>query len=283
MRTTSLAIYPIKGVQAVSLKTANVETRGLEGDRRWMVVDADDLFITQRDAPHLSMIRAEPCEGGLIVALPGEAPIQVARPEGSRRLSVRVWRSIVDAALADDAVSDRLSTFLGRAVKLVFMDDQASRFSNPDWSDGEAPVSFADGYPILLATTASLAALNDTIQDQGGAPVSMERFRPNVVVDSPLAWDEDSWATVQIGDRTFDLVKPCTRCIVPTLDQTTGEARPDNQPTRALTRTRRSADERVKGVLFGWNMIARTEGAIRIGDEVTVLERREAWPIRPSA
>lgn len=228
------------------------------------------------------MIKAEPSERGLAITLPDEAPVQVGKPDGSKRLPVRVWRSTVDAALADEAASDRLSAFLQRAVKLVFMDDEASRFSNPIWAGEEAPVSFADGYPILLTATASLNALNDTIQGQGGAPVLMERFRPNVVVDGVSAWDEDGWAAIQIGDLVFDIVKPCTRCIVPTFDQRTGYPRSDKQPTRALTRSRRSADERVKGVLFGWNMITRNNGSIRVGDEVKVIERRETWPIQPS-
>ncbi len=247
-----------------------------------MIVDTDDRFITQREEPRIATIAAEPSAAGLAISVPGEAPIQVAKPDGSKRLSVQVWRSTVDVAIADQAVNDRLSRLLQRAVKLVFMGDEARRFANPDWAGHEAPVSFADGYPILLTSTASLAALNETIADEGGAPVSMDRFRPGIVVDNTSAWNEDCWAAIQIGNLVFDLVKPCTRCIVPTLDQRTGEARADNQPTRALTKIRRSADERVKGVLFGWNLVARTGGSIRVGDDVKVLERREAWPIRAS-
>lgn len=282
MQFTSLSIYPIKGTSAVSLTSANVEARGLEGDRRWMIVDADDKFITQREEPRLALIKAEPSERGLTMTLPGALPVLIARPDGSKRLSVRVWRSTVNAALVDEAVNDGLSACLQRAVRLVFMDDQASRFANPLWAGEEALVSFADGYPILLAVTASLNALNDMIGDQGGTPVSMERFRPNLVVDGAAAWDEDGWAAIQIGDLIFNVVKPCDRCIVPTFDQRTGDARSDNQPTRALTRIRRSADERVKGALFGWYMIARTSGSIRLGDEVNVIERRESWPIQTS-
>ncbi|MGI9506336.1 MAG: MOSC domain-containing protein [Geminicoccaceae bacterium] len=280
MQIGSLAVYPIKGVQAVALKTATVEAKGLLGDRRWMLVDADGRFITQREEPRLATIKAELSEDGLIVDLPGEMPIQVVKPDGSRRASVQVWRTVVDAALADEAVNERLSAFFGRFVRLVFMDKRASRFANPDWAGDDAHVSFADGYPILLTTTASLVALNDTIDDNGGAAVSMDRFRPNIVVDGASPWEEDGWAVIQVGELVFDLVKPCTRCIVPTFDQVSGEPRSDNQPTRALTKTRRSADERVRGVLFGWNVIARTEGMIHVGDAVNVLEGREAWPIR---
>lgn len=282
MQIGSLATYPIKGVQAVALGTANVEARGLVGDRCWMIVDSDDRFVTQREEPRLATIEAGLYGEGLALDLPGEMSLWVAKPDGSARVSVRIWQSIVDAAVADDAVNERLSAFLGRAVRLVFMDERANRLSNPEWAGEDAYVSFADGYPILLTVAESLAELNDTIEDQGGAPVTMDRFRPNIVVEGSSAWEEDGWAAIQIGDLVFDLVKPCTRCIVPTYDQVTGEPRHDNQPTRALTKTRRSADERVRGVLFGWNVIARSEGTIHVGDEVNVLERRQSWPIRCS-
>ncbi len=282
MQTTSLSIYPVKGVQAVAVTTADVEARGLEGDRRWMLVDADDKFITQREEPRLATIKAEPTERGLAITLSDAAPLQVERPDGSRRSSVRIWQSTVDAALADESVNTQLGVFLQRSVRLVFMDDEAYRVADPVWAGEDAQVSFADGYPIHLTAAASLAALNDTIRDQGDAPVSMERFRPNLVVDGASAWEEDRWKAIQIGDLIFDLVKPCIRCIVPSLDQRTGEARFDHQPTRALTKTRRSADKRAKGILFGWNMVARTEGSISVGDQVKVLERRATWPIWPS-
>ena len=279
MKVTALAIYPIKGCQGSSLISSGVELRGLEDDRRWMIVDASGRFITQREVPRLAQIKAETTGDGLVINLPGGAPAKITQPDGSKRATVRVWRSIVDAVVADMTVNESLSNFLERSVKLVFMDRQARRFSNPDWAGQDAPVSFADGYPILLTSTASLAALNSKIIDQDGDPVSMDRFRPNIVVEGSMDWEEDRWKVIKIGDLVFDAVKPCTRCNVPELDQRTGEARSDNQPTRALKSIRRSADKRVKGFLFGWNIIARASGSVRVGDNVQVLERREAWPI----
>ncbi len=280
MKVTSLAIYPIKGCQGSSLIFSGVEARGLEEDRRWMIVDASGRFITQREDPRLAQIKAETIGDGLVINLPGSAPAKITRPDGSKRATVRVWRSIVNAVEADMTIDESLSNFLNRSVKLVFMDDQAHRFSNPEWAGDGAPVSFADGYPILLTSTASLAALNRKITDQGDNPVSMDRFRPNLVVEGSSDWEEDCWKVIQIGDLVFDAVKPCNRCNVPEIDQRTGEARSDNQPTRTLKRIRRSADNRVKGFLFGWNIIARTRGSVQVGDNVQVLERREAWPMR---
>lgn len=280
MKVTSLVIYPIKGAQGISLNHSSVEAKGLKDDRRWMIVDANGRFITQREAPRLAQIKAEFTDDGLIIDIPGGQPVRITKPNGLKRAKVRVWRSIVDAALADESINERLGIFLERAVRLVFMDSRAQRLSNPEWAGENAPVSFADGYPILLTTTASLDALNETIDNQGGDLVSMERFRPNLVVEGSLGWEEDRWRVVKIGGLVFDVVKPCTRCNVPEVDQKTGKVHTDNQPTKALKAIRRSADPRVKGFLFGWNMIARTEGSILVGDRVHVLEHREAWPIQ---
>jgi len=281
MHVDALAIYPIKGTQAVPLEVAELRARGFAGDRRWMLVDDHNRFITQREEPRLATLGATLSETSVLIALPGGEALHIARPSGSSRVMVKVWKSTVDAAIADEEVNERLSQFFERKVKLVFMDDRASRFANPKWAGTEKPVSFADGYPILLTSTASLHALNEVIKGQGGVSVSMDRFRANLVVDNLVPWDEDSWAVIQVGDLIFDVVKPCIRCIVPTQDQKTGVVRADNQPTRALKSIRFSADQRAKGVLFGWNIIARTEGTISLGDEVTVVERRPAWAIKP--
>lgn len=281
MHVASLAIYPVKGVRAVSSDAAEVEAMGLVGDRRWMIVDANNRFISQREEPRLAQMVAEPAPTGLTLVLPDQQPIEVATPDGSKRAVVTIWRSTVNAAIAEGAVNDRLSAFLGGPATLVFMDDKTSRMANAAWAGEGASVSFADAYPVLLTSLASLEALNEVIVDQGGEAISMNRFRPNIVLEDTEPWGEDRWAVIRIGDVVFDLVKPCDRCVVPTFDQQTGDARADEQPIRALTAIRRSADERVKGVLFGWNMIARTGGVIRVGDDVGVLEGREAWAIRP--
>jgi uncharacterized protein YcbX len=280
MQVASLAIYPVKSGRALPLERSEIDARGLSGDRRWMLVDRNHRFVSQREDPRLATLAVQPTAGGLVFALPGGEPVQAPRPDGARRLSVDIWGSMVDASLADDDVNERLSACLKRPVQLVFMDERARRHADPAWAGDDAPVSFADAYPLLLTSTASLAALNEVIVDQGGPPVTMDRFRPNIVVAGAPPWDEDRWAEIQIGAQHVDLVKPCDRCIVPTHDQETGERRGDNQPVKALNKIRRSADERVKGVLFGWNLVARTAGKISVGDPVRVLERRAPWPIR---
>ena len=138
------------------------------------------------------------------------------------------------------------------------------------WTDTPVPVSFADAFPVLVTTTASLAALNREIEGHGGQAVRMGQFRPNLVIDCNEAWAEDRWTKLQIGEVVLDLVKPCDRCVVTTTDQTTGEIN-GKEPLASLARIRRSTDPRIKGVLFGVNAVPRALGRIRIGDAVRAV------------
>jgi len=154
-------------------------------------------------------------------------------------------------------------------VRLVYMDAVAHRPTNPEWAEGHE-TSFSDGYPVLVTNTASLAAINEHIKQAGYSPVGMDRFRPNVVIDADTPWAEDEWNSLQIGEVTLDLVKPCTRCIVTTLDPLTGERRPE-PVLKVLKALRMSPDPRNKGVLFGVNAVVRQGGAIAVGARVQAL------------
>lgn len=278
LSVAAMRIYPVKGVRGVSLDEVVAEPRGLARDRRWLIVDGENNFITQRENGRLAMIRAEITDRGLQLSADGAGAIDVAAPDGAARKSASVWRDQVDVAIADDG-ADWLSEFLGEPCRLAFMDDAARRATPEKWG-AAAPVSFADSFPFLFATTASLRALNETIAADGGAPVGMERFRPNIVIDTDEPWAEDHWARLDVGGTAFDLVKPCDRCVVTTRDQMTGEAT-GKEPLKSLAKLRRSADERVSGVLFGWNARLSGEGGvIRVGDPVEIIERREeGWPL----
>lgn len=279
MRVLSLHIYPIKGTRAVDVDRAQLEPRGLEGDRRWLVVDAAGRFITQRSHPKLATISAVPTRMGLSLSAPDASEIHVARPSTSQRIEITVWQHRVNAALADAEAGAWLSRVLGEPLQLVYMDAAAERLQQNIWVD-RLPVSFADAYPVLLATAGSLAAVNAEIERAGGAAVTMRRFRPNIVVDCDEAWAEDFWRVLRIGDVELELVKPCDRCVVTTKDQISGEAM-GKEPLASLARLRRSADPRVNGVLFGWNAMPRTFGCVAVGDAVEVLERRpEGFALR---
>ena len=280
MKLTALHTYPIKGTRGLSHDEVDVELRGLKGDRRWMIVDGENRFITQREVAALATIAVEKTTNGLSVTLSTGFEFDVVAPDGAVRADVQVWDDRVNAAIADDGTNAAISIAIGCPAKLAYMDEKTTRLANEHYAGADKPVSFADGFPILLTTMASLAALNEQIESSGAAPVPMQRFRPNVVVDGETAWDEDRWSVVQIGDMIFDVVKPCTRCVVTTRDQKTGIGANDAQPIRALAQIRRSADKNIRGVLFGVNLVPRGEGSLLIGNEFHILERRaEPWPL----
>jgi uncharacterized protein YcbX len=279
MRVSDLFIYPLKSGRGIALDTTAIDAFGLPGDRRAMLANPDGSFITQRELPDLARIDVRHEASGFRLGMAGEE-IVVPLPDGSQRIDVSIWKSIVNAAVADDHSNHVLSRWLGRAVKLVFFDDNADRTASAEWAGDGTPVTFADGYQILVTTTGSLKALNADLDAHGEGSVGMERFRPNIVIDTDEAWPEDRWAAIEIGGIRFDLVKPCARCIMTTQDQQTGSREVAN-PMPAMGRIRMSADRRVPGPLFGWNVTPRANGTVSVGDTVTVLEKRaEGWAFK---
>jgi len=278
MQITQLNIYPVKSARGIALSQSAISAEGLPGDRRAMLVDPSGHFVTQRELPAIASLNVVPEAGGYRLSIDGKGEI-LAVPS-SARLEVTVWKSNVDAALATDDVNGTLSQWLGKEMKLAFFDDQSTRLANVEWTGNKTPVTFADGYQILVATTASLEALNADMMANGEDNIGMERFRPNIVLETDEAWAEDRWAAIDINGIRFDLVKPCARCIMTTQDQKTG-SRDVPSPMKAMGRIRMSADRRVPGVLFGWNLTPRSRGTISLGDVATVVEwRDEAWPIK---
>lgn len=280
MKIISLNKYPLKGTRGLSHDQINIELCGLAGDRRWMMVDENNRFLSQREVPSFATITTQAMDNGLSIKIAKEVPIDVELPDGHARINVTVWEDTVSAALADSAANEALSQALGFTVRLVYMDERASRMADPIFAGGDRPVSFADGFPALITSQISLQALNSHIERSGGKSVPMARFRSNLVVDGDTPWAEDQWSVIKIGDVIFDAVKPCARCVVTTRDQETGIGAEDAQPIRALTQIRRSNGDAVKGVLFGANLVPRNAGSLAVGASVEVLEWREApWPV----
>ncbi len=278
MKVSGLNIHPLKSGRAIRRDSVSVRRDGLVDDRRFMIVDPDGNFITQRELQVLAQVEAIPVRGGVHLAMQGNSLTVAFDP--ARRMKVTVWDEPVDAAIADDVVNSALSGWLDRPVKLAFMDDRADRKVGADWAGEAAPVGFADGFPVLVTTTASLADLNVTLLAKGQEPVGMDRFRTNILIENDDPWEEDFWEAIDIGGIVFDLVKPCARCIMTTQDQVTGE-RIGGNPIQGLAEKRMSADRRVPGVLFGWNAVARSEGTISLGDEMRVVTmREERWPMK---
>ncbi len=280
MQVSDLFIYPLKSARGIAIPSAGIDAFGLLGDRRAMIVDPSGHFITQRELPALAGVVVQPWPKWLRLKMAGKADIDVPPPEPGRRMDVAVWKSIVSAAVADERCNAALSEWLGREVRLVFFDDLSRRTASAEWAGSDTPVTFTDGYQILVTTTGSLKALNADLAAHGEGSVGMERFRPNIVVDCDEAWPEDHWAAIEIGGIRLDLVKPCARCIMTTQDQSTGSRDVPN-PMPAMGRIRMSSDRRVPGPLFCWNAVPRGEGTVSIGDAVTVIENRpEGWSFK---
>lgn len=271
MRIASLHIHPVKGMRACDVAGAEVEARGLAGDRRWLVVNADGKFLTQRSHPQLATITPQLTQAGLTLSAENFGEIEVATPDGAARRDVVVWDAPVNAAATGADASAYLSEIMGEPAHLVFMDDVARRLKVSIWTSAPVPVSFADAFPVLVTNTGSLTALNDDITAHGGEAVPMARFRPNIVIECEHPWAEDNWEQIRIGDVVLDLVKPSDRCIVTTTDQQTG-VRMGKEPLASLARIHRSTDPRIKGVIFGENAVPQTQGRISVGDDVDVLE-----------
>ncbi|MDH6128190.1 MOSC N-terminal beta barrel domain-containing protein [Kitasatospora sp. GP82] len=281
---TGLHVYPLKSAYRLSPESAHVEPWGLTGDRRWMLVDERGKAYTQRENPAVGRFRTLPApDGSLTVIAPDGSRLEVAAPssaDGAEVVKADIFGSVFEAAQAAEEAQQWFGSRLG-AVRLLHLDNPLSRATSPKYAGPGDTVSMADGFPLLVTTTASLAALNELIaadhpgDEVKGAALPMERFRPNLVVDGTDAWAEDGWHRIRVGEMTFRVVKPCGRCVITTTDQETG-ARPSQEPLRALAKYHRFG----KRLVFGQNLIPeRPEGVsgdllgtVRLGDEVTVLE-----------
>lgn len=257
--------YPVKSCAPRPQASALVERRGMQHDRRWMVVGADGHFITGRQYPRLTLLQAEIEGVRLQLRAEGLEPITVDPPRATDpRLLVTIWRNRVEAPLAADAANDWISAFMGRDCRLVHMDAAAVRPVDPQFARAGDEVSFADAYPLLLTSTASLQDLNMRL----ALPVGMLRFRPNIVIEGGVAYEEDGWKRLRIGDLEFDVAKPCSRCVFTTVDPATGAFDPSGEPFKTLSQYRQAPG----GVMFGMNLIARGEGMLRLGDTLEVLD-----------
>lgn len=267
----SIHLYPVKSLSAQTSDEVAVEPWGLDGDRRWMLVDKAPRVITQRQQPILARISAVLLSGGgIALSAPGHPPLRVEVPGPERLVDVELHRDTVTVAEAADEAHAWFGELLGTETRLVHLDDPARRrHVDPAYARPGDMVSFADGYPLLLTTTASLDALNGLIaagDRPHEGPLPMDRFRPNVVVDSTEAWAEDDWRRITIGDVPFSAVKPCGRCVIATTDQRTAER--GKEPLLTLARHRRVGNQ----LLFGQNLIPDGTGVIRVGDPVKILD-----------
>ena len=257
-------IYPIKSTKGISLQSARVERRGFEFDRRWMIVDEAGVFLSQREFPRLALVSARVGSGALFVNAPGMSELFICeKSENTSAIKVRVWDDDVKAVTAGESAKKWFTEYLGAPCQPVFMLEESRRPVKLKYARDNDIVSFADGYPLLLISQASLDDLNSRL----ASPVPMNRFRPSIVVDGCDAFAEDTWKKIRVGDTIFHVAKPCERCVITTVDQATGVA--GKEPLATLSRYRNVGG----AVLFGQNLLPAKLGILRVGDSVEALSQ----------
>jgi uncharacterized protein YcbX/ferredoxin len=264
---SQIFIHPVKSMRGLQFSHAQVGASGLAFDRIFMLTDRDGKFITARQYPSLVCFTPSLITDGIVLSAPDGQSMTVRFDDFSNTMSpTEVWGSEFSAHIAPEEVNDWLSRHLKTPVQLRWVGPQLTRRIK---RYPEIPLSFADGYPFLLINVASFEAL----QNRCPVPIKLPQFRPNFVVDGAPAFAEDGWKTVKIGDVIFDVAKPCSRCILTTVNIDSGKAHPAIEPLNTLKQFRSAENGDVD---FGMNLIARTQGVVRVGDTIEVLETQTA-------
>lgn len=270
MELSEINIYPIKSLGGISLNEAVVEEKGLQFDRRWMLVNENGELLTQREIPKMATLRVSIGIENLKITVNGDALDIPFQPTSNKKIKVRVWSSKCDTVLYDETINDWFSDILQANCRLVAMPEETRRLVNPFYAVRKFQdiVSFADGYPVLLIGAGSLADLNSKLEN----PLSMNRFRPNLVVKDSDAFAEDTWKKIKIGETIFHLVKPCARCVMTTIDQETGVL-DGKEPLKTLAKYRLVKSKGESKINFGQNLIAENfNEKIKIGDKIEIIE-----------
>lgn len=265
-----LAVYPLKSAAGIRVEEARLTPWGLEWDRRWMLVDEHGVFITQRQLARMALLQVSVRDGVLEVSAP-EMPRLIAEPRDPAVLEVTVWEDRIPAQTVSHEADAWFSRFLGRPVRLVFFPEGRQRPVDTAWAGSGHFTSFSDGFPLLVTSTSGMDALSKL----WGKPVDWLRFRPNIVIGgADQAFAEDDWSKLQINGTDLALVKPCSRCVIPSIDPETSDK--DKGFLEMLASVRRQGDGKV---YLGQNAVIVSEPVghatwIRSGDAVSVLANR---------
>ena len=263
MHVSELWIYPIKSCKGISVDEITLDDRGPIHDRRWMLVHEDGTFITARTHHKLILVDVALQDDEVIVSYSGEAG--PALRVGAGEQECVIWNDEVVLQRGAQEASDWFSDLLGEPVQLMHMPASTERVVNPEYSPQRKLVTLADGYPLMLIGEGSLTALNQRLIAKDEHPVPMKRFRPNVVVAGSAPHDEDKWKRVRIGDGMYDVVKPCERCAIPTIDTETGIA--GKEPSRTLAEYRKRGSK----IYFGQNLVHAGPATMRVNDAVSAV------------
>jgi uncharacterized protein YcbX len=260
MKLMEINIYPVKSLAGIALQSSSLDAMGLRYDRRWMVVSAEGKFITQRTHPQMVLIKPQLNDGKLMLTKKGMQDHHVAAAsDGSASVQVEIWNDRVNALRISAETDAWLTQAIDAPCRLVYIADEEIRQCDLLYADAGDRTGFADGFPLLLISQASLDDLNGRLQQQ----LPMKRFRPNLVVSGCDPYAEDGWQQIHIGDVSLRVVKPCSRCVITTVDPETGIKGP-GEPLRTLA-TYRMRD---KQVYFGQNLIHQKQGVLSINQRV---------------
>jgi len=256
---TELYLYPIKSLGGISVPSAEVLTEGFQYDRRWMLVDAEGQFLTQREHAKMALFSCEISEHELIIKFQDEEQAIPLASHTENVSRVKVWSSKLKAHQVSPQISEWFSDHLGMYADLVKLTDISKRPKRLFVPPYKTNLSFADGYPYLILGAASMQTLNEKLEH----PLNMDRFRANIIVETSEAHEEDEWKEdFQAGTATLKVIKPCARCVVTTIDQQTGVA--GKEPLKTLTTYRKWRNK----IWFGANAICLTEGKLKVGDSI---------------
>jgi uncharacterized protein YcbX len=264
MELQSINIYPIKSLGGINLPYAQVTRRGFEHDRVFMLVDKKGKFISQRDFPKMALVKTLLDESFIHISTPTMSGLKIPLLPSSElnKVEVSVWGTVCFAQHFSLEMDKWFSEYLNTECRLVFMPKEYKRSLNSEFKVFEDDhVSFADGYPYLLIGSASLDDLNQRLE----SPVKMNRFRPNLVIKTEIPFIEDTWKKIKIGEVVFQLMKPCARCQITTINQETLAT--TKEPLLTLSKYRLKD----KKILFGQNLIPLNEAKLQIGDKLIVF------------
>ena len=265
MKVTDLVSYPIKSGKGIALVEARVGTRGLEMDRQWAIVDKSGQALTGREDSKILQIETTFSGDDLQLNIPNQSSISLNIPRGeTSKINLRIFSNEVEGLLADLKVHEALSAFLGQEVRLAFMDYSYHRQVKEKHKGKPGDeIAYADAAPILLVSRKSIEELNDRLENK----VSWLNFRPNIVIDGELPYEEDQWSSVRIGEVEFNGANTCARCGFITIDPKTGIKNSQGEPLKTLATYRNFKD---KGICFGKYLIPKTLGKIKVGETVEI-------------
>jgi len=266
MILSEIWIYPVKSLGGIRLKKSQIEQRGLQYDRRWMLVDENGTFLTQRTNPAMALLGMIQHKDGFLMfhkTKIEDSALLPFEPVSGQHINVKIWKDHIQALTVCDSLDAWLSAQLGKIARIVYMPESTHRIMNPDDSPVPALVSFADDFPFLLISQASLDDLNSRLDE----PVKMERFRPNFVVSQTAPFAEDHWENIKLGAASFLVSKPCERCVLINVNQ--DSAIKGTEPLKTLATYRRSD----KKIMFGQNLTGPSDGIVNEGDPVSILSK----------